>query len=66
MKVLVFRDLRDRGIPWSRQHIHRLVKAGKFPAPFKLGENTNAWFENVIDQHLEKIGKAHMETAPSG
>jgi prophage regulatory protein len=62
MKVLVFKDLKDRGIPFTRQHIHRLVKKKKFPAPFKVGEKTNAWFESVIDQHLDEISKA----APPG
>jgi prophage regulatory protein len=48
MKMLSLRDLRDRGIPFTRQHIHRLIKQGKFPAPAKLGENTNAWIEPEI------------------
>jgi prophage regulatory protein len=64
MKVLVFKDLQDKGIPFTRQHIHRLVKKNKFPAPFKVGEKTNAWDERVIDQHLADI--AHMKTASSG
>jgi prophage regulatory protein len=33
-------DLKDKGIPWSRQHISRLVKQRKFPAPVKIGANT--------------------------
>ena len=33
---------------FSRQHIHRLIKHKKFPAPAKLGENTNAWLEAEI------------------
>jgi prophage regulatory protein len=53
MKMLSLSDLRGKGIRFSRQHIHRLVKQGKFPPPVKLGENTNAWPEHEIDAHLE-------------
>lgn len=53
MRVLGFRDLKAlKGIPFSRQHIHRLVTAGKFPRPIKLGEATNAWDEREIDSWL--------------
>jgi prophage regulatory protein len=53
MKMLSLRDLREKGIPFSRQHIHRLIKHKKFPAPAKLGENTNAWPESEIDAYLK-------------
>ena len=61
-RVLTQPDLKDKGIKWSRQHIHRLVRQGKFPRPFKLGERTNAWFEDIIDRHLEE----KMEAAQTG
>jgi prophage regulatory protein len=35
-------------IPFSRMHIWRLVRDGKFPAPVRLGENTIAWDEAEI------------------
>jgi prophage regulatory protein len=66
VKVLVFKDLQSKGIPFSRQHIHRLVKKKKFPAPFKVGEKTNAWDETVIDQHLADSANARMKTASTG
>ena len=53
MKMLSRRDLRDKGIPFTRQHIHRLIKQRKFPPPVKLGENTNAWPEDEIDEYLK-------------
>lgn len=49
MRLLSERDLKDRGIRFSRQHRHRLVKSGKFPAPVKIGANSNAWVESEID-----------------
>jgi prophage regulatory protein len=70
MKILSFRDLRDRGIPWTRQHVHRLVKTGNFPAPFKIGGKTNAWDEGEIDEYLKgrlaRRNEAQMKMASSG
>ena len=34
---------------FSRQTIYNLIKAGKFPKPFKLGQKTNSWlYEDII------------------
>jgi prophage regulatory protein len=52
MRMLGFSDLKERGIKFSRQHLHRLVAAGKFPRPVKLGENTNAWPERDIEEYF--------------
>jgi prophage regulatory protein len=52
MRMLSEQDLEDRGIKFCRMHRHRLVKAGKFPPPVKIGENTNAWVESEIDNWL--------------
>lgn len=35
-KLIADRDLPAYGIRFSRQHIHRLEKAGRFPAPVQL------------------------------
>jgi prophage regulatory protein len=53
MRVILYRELKSRkGIPYSRVHLRRLEAADKFPKSFKLGENTIAWDEDDIDQHL--------------
>ena len=52
MRMLDLEGLRAKGIKFSRQHLHRLIAAQKFPKPVKLGENTNAWPESEIDQYL--------------
>ncbi len=36
------RDLLRR-VPFSRSTLWREVKAGRFPAPYKLSPNTTAW-----------------------
>jgi prophage regulatory protein len=51
--LLDLEDLRKRGIKFTRQHLHRLVRNEKFPAPVKVGENTNAWVETEIDAYIK-------------
>lgn len=37
----------------SRASIYRLVKAGKFPAPFKLSHRASAWDAEAVNDWLE-------------
>lgn len=53
MKLLDEDGLREKGIKFSRQYRHRLIRKGLFPPPVKIGLNTNAWPEPEIDQYLE-------------
>jgi len=59
MRLLSFRDLKAiKGIPYSRAHIHRLVKRGQFPPPIKVNASrhgVNAWSESEIDRYLENL-----------
>jgi prophage regulatory protein len=52
MRLLDLDGVREKGIKFSRQHIHRLIRKKKFPAPVKIGSNTNAWPEADIDQYI--------------
>jgi prophage regulatory protein len=52
IKLLDHEDLRERGIKYSRPHIWRLYKAGKFPKPVKLSASRNAWLASDIDVWL--------------
>ncbi len=36
----------------SRAAVYRDIAAGKFPAPFKIGERASAWSEADIEQWL--------------
>lgn len=48
---LRYRDLKPtKGIPFCRQHIRRLQKAGMFPLPVSLGPNTEVFLEEEIDR----------------
>jgi prophage regulatory protein len=58
MRLLSFEELRTvKGIRYSRQHIHRLMKSGRFPRPVKLSgsaSGVNAWCEPEIDEHIQR------------
>jgi predicted DNA-binding transcriptional regulator AlpA len=61
-RLLSFPELKTRkGIKYSRQHVARLVKAKRFPAPIKpsgLPTGENAWFDDEIDAHLKACAAA--------
>ena len=56
MRLLTFTELqRQKGIPYCRDHLRRLVKAGQFPKPLELGARRIACAEDEVDAHLEKL-----------
>ncbi len=61
-RFLAFADLKDRGITFSRVQLWRLIKAGKFPAPFQLSEARNAWREEDIDHWMTTRPRVVAET----
>lgn len=50
-RLLAFKQLRDeKGIPYSRDHLRRLCKAGRFPAPIPLSSSGRiCWLESEVD-----------------
>jgi prophage regulatory protein len=60
--LLAFSDLAGKGIPFTRQHVARLIKGGRFPAPIKLGIGTNRWIASEIDSWLSQR-KAERDAA---
>jgi prophage regulatory protein len=52
-RLLDYKALRERGIPWTRIHLARLEAAGKFPLHINVGESSIAWFADEIDDFLE-------------
>lgn len=66
MRLLSFGELKsEKGIRFSRQHVHRLIRAGRFPPPIKpsgMAGGANAWPEDEIDRHLEAC-RAARDTA---
>jgi prophage regulatory protein len=52
MTFLHYKDLKRKGVPFSRVHVGRMVKEGRFPKPVKLGEKENCWIESEIEDWL--------------
>lgn len=38
----------------SKSTLWRMIEAGKFPKPFKLGERLNGWHVDVFENWLEQ------------
>ena len=50
--LIPFSALRERGVPYCRLYIGRLVKRGQFPAPVRLSANRIAWKSTDIDRWI--------------
>lgn len=51
-------DQLTKKVSLGRSTIYRLIAEGKFPKPFQLVPNRNAWIESDIDAWLsEKSGR---------
>lgn len=46
-------------VPKSRTQIWRDIRAGKFPAPVQIGENSVAWFEDEIDTYMDALPRTN-------
>jgi hypothetical protein len=53
--VLLYRDLRDYGVVYSRSWIDRLERAGKFPRRIVLGTWHVGWLERVIINYMRTV-----------
>lgn len=52
-------DQLTKKVSLGRSTIYRLISEGRFPKPFQLVPNRNAWIEEDIDKWLaEKSGHA--------
>ena len=59
-----YQEGHERGlIPWTRVHTNRLIKAGEFPAPIRIGANTIAWDERVLEEHWASKSNRNQRAA---
>jgi prophage regulatory protein len=66
MKLLDKDGLREKGIKYSDVQRWRLIRAGLFPQPIKLGaeHGRNAWIEAEIDRWItDRIAERDAGTA---
>ena len=53
MRILSFEDLRsEKGIPYSKVHLWRLERDGKFPKRVPLGQSRHGWLDSEIDEWI--------------
>jgi prophage regulatory protein len=53
MKLISYNELGpQKGIRYSREHLRRLVKMRKFPAPMRLSDHKIAWIDSEIDEYV--------------
>jgi prophage regulatory protein len=64
MKLLDSEGLKQKGIKYSAAHRWRLIKAGRFPKPVKLGLGRNAWVDEEIDAYIAALVAKRDSTAP--
>ena len=66
LKMLLRRDLPEKGITWSRQHINRKIRAKEFPPPDGTTSDApsapNWWWNHTIDKYLRQRAAAFRET----
>ena len=53
--LIPFSALKSYGIDLSRDTIRRLARAGRFPAPVRVGGHRIAWRLNEIEQWLAEL-----------
>jgi predicted DNA-binding transcriptional regulator AlpA len=61
LRLLGYKDLLQKGIPWSRSEIRRKEAKGRFPMHVTLGEGeraTIAWVESEIDDFIREKMRA--------
>ena len=64
MRYLRFPQLAgEKGIDFSRMHIDRLEKAGKFPKRVNISEHTVGWIEEEVDAWQQEKADARPKLA---
>ena len=53
-RLLSYRDLLSRGIPYSKVHLWRLERDGRFPKRVPIGAKMHGWVEAEIDDFIGK------------
>ena len=55
IQLVKYPELRERGIPFSRQHILNLEAAGMFPKRRFIGSRTSGWRVEDINAYVARV-----------
>ena len=64
MRIIDWKRLREMQ-PYSRMHIYRLEKAGKFPKRVRLGQNRVGWVHEEVEEHLRRLASQRTHDTPA-
>jgi prophage regulatory protein len=53
--LIPYRDLKAKGVPYSKPHLWRLERDGKFPKRVPLGPGRYAYVESEIDGYIAAL-----------
>jgi prophage regulatory protein len=53
--LIPYRNLKAKGVPYSKPHLWRLEKAGKFPKRVPIGPSRYGYVESEIDAHVAAL-----------
>lgn len=54
-RLIPYEKLNSKGIPYSKPHLWRLEKSGKFPKRVPVGAGRYAYVEAEIDEYVESL-----------
>ena len=60
-KLLLFPELRERGVPLGRRHVDRLEAEGKFPKRVPIGMRRVGWVAAEIDDWVNAAISARSQ-----
>jgi prophage regulatory protein len=53
--LIPYRNLKAKGVPYSKPHLWRLERAGKFPKPVPIGPARYAYVEAEVDDYIAAL-----------
>jgi len=64
LRIIAWRELSSM-IPYTRQHVLRLEKAGKFPRRIQLGPRRVGWLYTEIEAWIAALAEGRKPYAPA-
>ncbi len=61
--LIAYRDLKAKGVPYSKPHLWRLEKAGKFPKRVPIGLSRYGYVKSEIDDYITGLVAARDAAA---
>jgi prophage regulatory protein len=53
--LIPYTALKGKGVPYSKPHLWRLERAGKFPKRVPIGPSRYAYVEAEVDAHVDAL-----------